>query len=110
MGKMPKKERAFASFTDFVTSKRAERTKPLLPPNDLDNDLAEIVFMFPDIDQEYARMCLQSYAQGRVLRVTEKLLDQNFSNYPRHVFPYATELTKRTSKLPIKIKMRSWRS
>jgi CUE domain len=54
------------------------------PKSDL-NDVAQLVVVFPDIDRDYARMCLQSYTHNRVAAVTEKLLDKNFTNYPRHV-------------------------
>ena len=76
------------SLGDFLVSRTPERNKhqprPKLMPSDL-SDLAQLIHMFPDIDRAYARMCLQKYTQSRVASVTEKLLDKNFSNYPRHV-------------------------
>jgi len=50
-----------------------------------DEDLALLVSMFPDIDRQYARFCLQAYNQDKVASVAEKLLDANFGTYPKHV-------------------------
>jgi len=92
MGKVPRKEKTFANLNDFLASKPAERSRPQLQrPSELDTELAQLVLMFPDIDREYARMCLQNYSQDRVGRVAEKILDRNFSNYPKHVCPIYCE-------------------
>jgi len=74
------------TFNNFITSKHrprnGKRDQKLTTES---NDLNQLIHIFPDIDREYARLCLQQYTHGRVAAVTEKLLDKNFSNYPRHV-------------------------
>ena len=82
---MSGKEKGFATFSDFLASKPAERTKPQRREDDIENDLAKLVFLFPDIDREYARMCLANYTQDRVLRVVDKIMDRNFCHYPQYV-------------------------
>jgi CUE domain len=81
---MPKK---YVPFGEFLASRTVERSKaePKLQPNS--DDLSQLIHLFPDIDRDYARFCLQCYTHDRVASVTGKLLDRNFSNYPRHVPP-----------------------
>jgi hypothetical protein len=66
---------------------KLERTKqpPQPKPNSDICDLAQLIRLFPDIDRDYARLCLQHYTHNRVASVSEKLLDSNFGNYPKHV-------------------------
>lgn len=68
-----------------MAPKASERDRMQHPSRSLANDLAQLISMFPDIDRDYAKTCLQSYAHDRVASVSEKLLDNNFGNYPRHV-------------------------
>jgi hypothetical protein len=68
-----------------MAPKASERGKVQRLSNLLADDLAQLVSLFPDIDRDYAKTCLQNYTHDRVASVAEKLLDQNFSNYPRHV-------------------------
>jgi len=53
-----------------------------------EEDVALLVSMFPDIDRQFARFCLQAYNQDKVASVAEKLLDANFGAYPKHVYPF----------------------
>jgi hypothetical protein len=105
---MPKKPKSFSSFSEYLAAKPSERSKPPPQQADLDNDLAQLVFMFPDIDREYARMCLRNYSQDRVARVAKKILDRNFCNYPRHVIPFSAKVNVRTSTIFILIRMHIW--
>jgi CUE domain len=80
-------------LSDFITSRNRPRNKSPRPTVNTDSDdLSQLVHIFPDIDREYARLCLQQYTHGRVAAVTEKLLDKNFTNYPRHVRQPASSL------------------
>jgi CUE domain len=77
------------SFTDFRLRAKAVEQRPSVRTKQQqtqdDEDVARLVHLFPDIDSDYARMCLQSYTYDRVAAMTEKLIDRNFSNYPKHV-------------------------
>ena len=76
-------------LSDSVASSTRSKASPQ-SKTEVD-DLDQLIRLFPDIDRDYAQMCLQSYAQNRVVSVTEKLLDRNFSNYPRHVLSFITQ-------------------
>src|ERR1700737_2240279 len=94
-------------FGEFLTARASERKE--VPPQTKENsdDVAQLIHIFPDMDREYASFCLQHYTHDQVASVTEKLLDRNFSNYPRHVLILATLLTCRTLPIPTRIKTRS---
>ena len=96
-----------SSFSGTAVSRMSSKDKALPQPKSDVSDLAQLVSVFPDIDRDYARMCLQSYIHNRVASVTEKLLDKNFSNYPRHVYssPIYTLSNCRISVIPTWIKM-----
>lgn len=75
-------------LSKFFASKFGERNKTAPPPkhNSDTQDLSRLVWLFPDIDRNYALLCLQQYTHNRVAAVSEKLLDRNFGNYPKFVF------------------------
>ena len=73
---------------DIVASRASTRNKASPQSKSQVDDLEQLILVFPDIDRDYARMCLQSYTHNRVASVTEKLVDRNFTNYPRHVLSF----------------------
>jgi hypothetical protein len=98
-------------LSDFITSRNRPRNKSPWPRVSTDSDdLSQLLHIFPDIDREYARLCLQQYTHGRVAAVTEKLLDKNFTNYPRHVTqtPVFAILRRRISRIRIRTRTPSW--
>lgn len=76
-----------SALSEFFASKFGDRNKPTPQPKPNSDiaDLARLIWLFPDIDRDYARLCLQQYTHNRVASVSEKLLDRNFGNYPKHV-------------------------
>ena len=72
-------------MTEFL-SKHPDRVKSSPQAKVKTDDLIQLIRLFPDIDRDYARLALQSYTQNAVACVTEKLLDKNYGNYPRHVY------------------------
>ena len=74
------------ALSDFLHAKASERRRTQPPGRSgINDELQQLICLFPDIDRDYARMCLENYRHDRVASVTEKLLDSNFSNYPRQV-------------------------
>ena len=95
---MPRKQSA---ISEFLASKLAERTKQSSQPKPNSDiyDLAQLIRLFPDIDRDYARLCLRNYTHNRVASVSEKLLDSNFGNYPKHVLPLSRYLSVEFQRL-----------
>ena len=73
-------------LSDLLAAKISERGSkmPAMSKSSVE-DIQQLVAIFPDIDIAYAKMYLQNYTHDRVAAVTEKLMDKNFNNYPRHV-------------------------
>jgi hypothetical protein len=77
-------------FEDFLALRIAERKKTEPRPQANSDELAQLIHMFPDIDRDYASFCLQHYTSNLIASVTVKLLDVNFSSYPRHVSAFTS--------------------